>query len=590
MVKKFWRDRSIGGKYAVVFSVVMLTFVVSLAITYWLLSNTSESIQETKSKNDMVIEVSELMSLYQEKYLNIPEYIIIESDDRLVDYLSLSERFVETARKLRGNIETDDQLLVFQQIIDNNHALDEYYFSEIVPNVQQINTDTFTELQANANELKNDTMELGDSLMESAVTSNTTSIEEAQNKITLTILILILSVIVSIIISTSLLFFISRNIRVNLAKVVETSDQIAKGNLNVAKLDDDSKDEIGLLSKSVNDMRASLKNIIVEVSALANSVDQQVQTISSTSDEVKEGSEQVSLTIEELATGATNQANEATSISERTQDLNSKIISLNENGEKLAIFSKDVLVVSIDGDSQMKESVEQMTKINMMVDQSVKKINHLEQQTNSISKFVTVIRSIAEQTNLLALNASIEAARAGESGKGFAVVADEVRKLAEDVTTSVESITEIVDSIKVETEEMVTTLTNGSEEVTKGTEKIETSGEFFSEIKEKVSMMVERVNDVSTSLSSFEKTSEEINYSVEQIAAISEQSAAGSEEISASVNDQQFSINQVSSGASELTQMVERMNALIQHFQIDDETSDKHDLEKSLKRKRKEDM
>ncbi|WP_246031795.1 methyl-accepting chemotaxis protein [Salibacterium salarium] len=570
MVKNIWRNRSIGGKYAGVFIVVMLTFVLSLIVTYWLLSNTNDSIQETRVKNEVVNDASELMSIYQQKYLNIPEYIVMEDAERSKEYLSLSEEFVETARELRGNLNTEEQLSVINQIIDNNHALDEYYFSEIVPNVQQINTETFTELQDNADELKEETMALGDSLKEDAITSNTTSIEKAENNIGMTILILVLSVIVSIVISTALLVFISRNIRKSLTKVVETSDQIARGNLNVNKLDDDGRDEIGLLSKSINDMGASLKEMIVEVSTLANSVDKQVQTFTTTSGDVKESSEQVAVTIEELATGATNQANEATSISERTQDLNQKIIDANENGEQLATFSKDVLSVSVDGDSQMKESLDQMTKINDMVEESVTKINQLEQQTSSISEFVSVIRSIAEQTNLLALNASIEAARAGEAGKGFAVVAEEVRKLAEQVTTSVESITQIVDGIKGETGKMVTDLTAGYEEVNKGKAQIETSGEYFSEIKDKVSNMVERVTDISNSLSSFNVTSQEISKSVEHIASISEESAAGSQEISASVNDQQTAVNKVSTGAVELTQMVERMNGLIQRFQIDD--------------------
>ncbi|MBP3953235.1 methyl-accepting chemotaxis protein [Bacillus suaedae] len=591
MGKRFWRDRSIGGKYAIVFAVVMLTFIGSLILTFWLLSNTSSSIQETRTKNEIVIQVSELMSLYQEKYLNIPEYIIAEQDERLVQYLTLSEQFVATAKELRGNISEDEHLSMFNQIIDNNHALDEYYFSEIVPNVQQINTDTFAELQEQANQLKVETIALGDSLMEAAVSSNTSSIENAQGNIGVTIAVLIGSVLVSIIVSIALIYIISRRIRQSLNKVVETSDQIAKGNLNVPKLNDDSRDEIGLLSKSINEMGTSLKNMINEVSTLANSVDHQVQNFTLKADEVKQSSEQVATTIEELASGASSQANEATVISERTQNLTQQIVGASENGDRLATFSEEVLTVSVDGDLQMKESLKQMESIYQIVEESVVKINDLEQQTNSISTFVGVIQSIAEQTNLLALNASIEAARAGESGKGFAVVADEVRKLAEEVSVSVKSITEIVNSIKGETGQMVKDLTAGYEEVNKGKNQIEMSGKYFSEIKDKVSNMVERVSEISTTLTEFHVASEEISNSVEHIAAISEQSAAGAEEISASVIEQQSAINQVSTGANELTELVKGMNTLIQHFDVGADNVIESEEKQHLSREnRKEDV
>jgi len=567
LIQNIWRDRSIGKKYGFVFAVVMLTFLLSVAMTYSLLSNTSDSIQDTRSKNKMVTDVSSLMSLYQEKYLFIPEYIINDEDLSLLGYLSLSEVFVDTAKDVRRNLVNDEQLTMFNQIISNNHRLDDYYFSEIVPNVQQINTVTFAALQSNANLLKEETMSLGEQLKEEAIASNHTSIDAAQDNITQTITILIGSIVVSLLVSITLILLISRSIRHRLHRVVATSDEIAKGNLDVEYLPDEAKDEIGYLSKSINHMKTSLTEMIVEVSNLAKSVEEQVNSFSNIADEVKEGSEQVSLTIEELASGATNQANEANVISERTQDLTRRVIDANKNGEQLAEFSQVVLSTSISGDKQMKESLAQMNVITDVVEQSVTKIHKLDKQTSSISEFVSVIRSIAEQTNLLALNASIEAARAGQAGKGFAVVAEEVRKLAEEVKRSVESITSIVGSIKEETTVMVNDMNSGYLEVSKGKAQIETSGQYFSDIKGQVSNMAERVQDISSALSMFHKSSEDINTSVEHIAAISEESAAGSEEVSASIIEQQHAIHNVSSGSIKLRDMVDRMNKLIERFQ-----------------------
>ncbi|ATE65041.1 methyl-accepting chemotaxis protein [Rhizorhabdus dicambivorans] len=57
-------------------------------------------------------------------------------------------------------------------------------------------------------------------------------------------------------------------------------------------------------------------------------------------------------------------------------------------------------------------------------------VGDLISDTQSIEDVVSVIARVARQTNLLALNATIEASRAGSAGKGFAVVAAEIKQLA----------------------------------------------------------------------------------------------------------------------------------------------------------------
>ncbi|MFC4321391.1 methyl-accepting chemotaxis protein [Litchfieldia salsa] len=567
-ITNYWSRKSIGIKYSFVFAMVMLLFILSVSITYWLLANTNESIEKTKTQNEIVIEVSELLSIYQEKYLHIPEYIIAEDRERLLHYISSSEAFVESANSIRQRLNTEEQIEIFNQIIENNHMLDQYFFSMIVPNVQEINTELFLELQADANTMKEDTMTLANQLKQEAVSTNRTFIETAQHNIDETNATLLISVAVSLFISIALIFFISRSIRKSLNQVIQASDAIANGNLSVEDLVDNQSNDIGKLSVSINHMKISLKEMILEISELAANVNEQVSSFLHTSDDVRKGSEQVAITVEELANGATNQADEAGNISEKTREFHHKIMDANNHGEKLVTFSQEVLTVSIDGDQQMKQSLEQMDIITNTVKKSVAKINDVEKQTDAISEFVKIIQTIASQTNLLALNASIEAARAGEAGKSFAVVADEVRKLAEEVGASSKSITVLVDTINKEISSMSEELSIGYSEVNKGKQQIETSGQYFYDIKEKVSIMSKRVDDISNTLIYLGESSNSINMSVEHIAAISEESAAGSEEISASAIEQRNSMEQVSEGLTQLQQSVERMNTLISRFDV----------------------
>lgn len=195
-------------------------------------------------------------------------------------------------------------------------------------------------------------------------------------------------------------------------------------------------------------------------------------------------------------------------------------------------------------------------------------MNNLDNQTQEISKLVSVIQEVADQTNLLALNAAIEASRAGEHGKGFAVVADEVRKLAEQVSVSVSEITGIVTGIQSESAEVAKSLENGYREVEQGTRDITKTTETFNGINDEIADMGDLISEITETLADFAASSERLNRSIEEIASISEESASGVEETAATSQQSSSSMEEVAVGSDKLAALAEDMNRQVRRFTL----------------------
>lgn len=343
---------------------------------------------------------------------------------------------------------------------------------------------------------------------------------------------------------------------------------LSKGDLTVAIREDNRKDEIGQLTQAMQVMKDSLHETIGQVADASSSVATQSEELTQSAIEVQTGSEQIAMTMEEIASGTEKQADSVSTLAHTMGVFATQAQETSEKGAHIQTSSIDILDLTNGGRQLMTSSEKQMMKIDEIVQQAVKKMDRLDNQTQEISKLVSVIQEVAAQTNLLALNAAIEAARAGEHGKGFAVVADEVRKLAEQVSVSVTDITDIVTNIQIESADVTESLQSGYDEVEQGTHYIQTTSGTFDEINGAMTEMVGNINAIAENLSDITTNSQELNNAIEEIAAISEESAAGIEETAATSQQASSSMEEVAGGSEKLANLADELHTLVGRFKL----------------------
>ena len=327
-------------------------------------------------------------------------------------------------------------------------------------------------------------------------------------------------------------------------------------------------DEIGEMARSLENVRQSLAGMLGSMIHTGEALNESSENFSKKFGHISESIQNTNRAIEDLAQGATSQANETETVNDKIKELGG-VIEVEESGvHKL----EDTVSSMIKHTSVASDSITELDRITKVTIDAIETVSEQTNKNNdsaaNINKAVEIIKELATQTNLLSLNASIEAARAGEAGRGFAVVAEEIRNLSEESSGNAQEIEEIVKELIGNVEISVSKMNEVTNNVQKQQKCLDETREAFKHLNREVALVEEVTNDIGSQTEILNSLKQIVTDSVNNLASVVEQSAASTQETSASMALLSQTIGECSEDTQGLVELSHRQNKEAGRFQL----------------------
>lgn len=301
-----------------------------------------------------------------------------------------------------------------------------------------------------------------------------------------------------------------------------------------------TSDEVGELSRWLNQHITGLNQIIGKVSGITDKIHSHVGAIATTMDQQSGFSTQLSSSVVEISATMEEFSSTASQIAQHSH-------GVVERADKTL---EDTKV----GAAEVENLSFKVNDLSQNIRENLGEIVELGRKSKEINKVMEIINNIANQTKLIAFNAALEAASAGEAGKRFGVVAVEIRRLADNVVESTAEIegkiTEILDAVN--------RLVMSSE---KSFQLIQEGQEYAAHT---VTMLIESVDGVDETASA----ARQISLSTQQQQIASSQVVLALKDIEQGVRFATDSIRTTNHATDELVGLTDELRKLVVTFKV----------------------
>ena len=381
---------------------------------------------------------------------------------------------------------------------------------------------------------------------------------------------ILVATVIAVILASVLAIIVSMMIVNAINRSVVVLEKVADGNLTEAVPEDlmKRKDELGMMSKCIENLRESLIEIISEIKRRSSDLYSSSDKLDTASREATDSIGQVNQAIAEISDGASSQANE-------TQSATENVILMGNMVEDTSSQLKDLIDISETMRQAGTRAIDTLDKLDKINKRASSAIDLIYDQTNTTNESVAriqeataLITDIAEETNLLSLNASIEAARAGEQGRGFAVVANQIQKLAEQSNESASRIASIITELLADSEKSVKTMDEVRQIMEEQSEDVRRTQEAFEDVRSGIDQTTSGMGNISEKTSSLDEARVSVVDVVQNLTAIAEENAASTQQTSASANEFSSLVGNIKDETVTLKEIADDIERSVGQFQI----------------------